>query len=300
MTISSENALSIEECILRNQHENRISYRPIIQLSIDTQKYWVIGNGKWSESLATLTTNAIPFGKCPHEWLKYTEIEKFIRKVSNHHDKVLEDPIESSLVEHGIKYDRNLKALRRSVSEYVRIDQAGVGEIDFIFIDEENEILYILECKHNRSRFDMFNWRRDYENFKNYYELQLEKKISWCRENINVINYHFTKKYNDQSLNINHFLIRGTFIINAPTIYMLNGKFRAFTIKNFKDLLNGEYVDRIFLLKYENGKETLIRHPYFDNLRNRLKLDSLAEQISKLSIKESMKLSKLIEEILGE
>lgn len=297
LTISVDNVLSIEDCILRNQHENRIIYRPIVQLEVDAEKYWVIGSGKWSESLVTLTTNSLPFGKCPHEWLKHKPIKKFLINVTNYHDKVLENPIEKILVEHGIKYDRNLKTFQKSKTEYIRIDSEGIGEIDFIFIDEEYKIIYVTECKHNRSRFDMFNWRRDYENFKISYEPQLEKKVTWCQKNIDIINYHFSKKYNDPDLNIKSFLIYGIFVINAPTVYMLNGKFRAFTLRNLKDLLDRKFVDRKFLYEYENGKEVLITHPYFDNLR-RFNLNHLAYQLSKLTRAESKELKQLFQELL--
>jgi len=83
LTLSFENTLPFEDCILRNQDINRIIYRPILKLKIDEQYYWMIGRNKWLESFATLSTNALPFGICPDEWMKHDSINKFVKRVSN-------------------------------------------------------------------------------------------------------------------------------------------------------------------------------------------------------------------------
>jgi len=205
----------------------------------------------------------------------------------------LEDPIEDLLKRNEFKYDRNIKAIQESKSNHIRIDKKGVGEIDFLFLDESNSIIYVAECKHNRSRFDLFNWRRDYSIFKSTYESRLDKKVLWCRANIKHLNSHFNFKYKDDKLSIEDFIVRGIFIINAPTIYMFNGLFRAFTIHDFEKILKGEFVSKIFQFNNEEvGYEMLIHHPYFDNLERNIKLHRLARQISQLTLKESSSIVK--------
>lgn len=294
LTLSNDNALSIEECIIKNQDINRIIYRPILRLRIDGEDYWLVGMNKWLESFATLSTNALPFSICAPEWFKYKSIKEFVIKVGNNHDKILEDPIEELLQKYDRKYDRNIKAIRKSKSSHVRIDtKKGVGEIDFIYVDEAHEILYIAECKHNRSRFDMYNWRRDTTNFKATYENQLSKKVSWCRTNLRLLNTHYSLKHPNESLDITKYMVRGIFIINAPTFYMYNGKFRAFTIHDFENLLKGEYIDRVFRFENEDDQtEIEIHHPYFDNLIRKMKLKKIAKDISALTLGESIALVK--------
>jgi len=69
---------------------------------------------------------------------------------------------------------------------------------------------------------------------------------------------------------LSEFEIRGIFIINAPTIYMFNGDYRALTIMDFISLINREYADTKFEFTNENtGKKTLIEHPYFDNVKSK-------------------------------
>jgi hypothetical protein len=267
LTLSRENYLSFEDCILRNQKSNRYTYRPILKLNIDGEYYCLIGRNKWGESLSTLSTNALPFGICPEEWKKYDSINKFITEIENNHDKILENPAIEILQQNNFKFDNNIKSIKKENGNNIRIDKQGIGEIDLIYLDEENELIYIGECKHNRSRFSMYNWRRDYNNFKNNYENTLERKVNWLSDSKHLIEEHFKIKYNTDDLNLSDFNIRGIFIINAPTFYMYNGKYRAFTVHEFNNLIRGSFKDIIFKFKNEtNNTEYFIRHPYFDNL----------------------------------
>lgn len=115
----------------------------------------------------------------------------------------------------------------------------------------------------------MNNWRRDYSNFKDKYEAQLTRKIKWTSENKNIISAHFSIK-NNEKLDFSQYEIRGIFIINAPTIYMHNGVYRAFTITDFNELLIRNYRDVKFEFTDENsGEKILIEFPYFDNIKEK-------------------------------
>lgn len=295
LTVSRENYLCFEDCILRNQDINRYVYRPILKLKIDNQDYCIIGKNKWSESLTLLSTNAMPFGICPEEWLKHKAIKKFITNIGNNHDKILENPIIEMLQNKNIKFDNNLKSISKRVGNNVKIENQGIGEIDIMFIDEDNEIIYVVECKHNRSRFDMFNWKRDYSNFKDKYERQLENKVNWVIANRELVEDHFVVKYGANDLNLSNYAVRGIFAINAPTVYMHNGKYIALTLHDINDLIRGNYETISFLFTNEDdGTQVLIRHPYFDNLDEYVKKKQIIKNIMNLDTKQ---LNDLIKEI---
>jgi hypothetical protein len=272
LKINKYNCLSIEDCFLKNQHENRHVFRPILELFIDGETYHMIGRNKWSESLTLLSTNSFPFGHFPTEWTVYRSIKDFVNEIDNTHDKILEDPIKDLLKKANRIFDYNIESFSQPKTNNINIKNT-VGDIDILFLDEKYKIIYVCECKHNRSRFDLNNWKRDYSNFKSKYENQLERKTNWVKDNTVVLENHLKLKYPERTdLDISQFETRGIFIINAPTIYMFNGKYRAFTITDIKDLLNEQYVDITFKFTYESsGKTIFVEYPYFDNLEKRLK-----------------------------
>lgn len=270
LTVRKENCISVEKCFYNNQDLNRHIYRPILELIVDSKIYNIIGYNKWLESFTTLTTNCFPFGLCPDEWQKFPEIKTFINKIDNTHDKILQDPIVKILQENKIHYEIDIESFIQDNGTNINIKNS-VGDIDILFFDKKYKIIYICECKHNRSRFDMNNWRRDYANFKEKYEKQLDRKVQWATLNKKVIEDHFKNKFtNSYNESLDDYDIRGIFIINAPTIYMYNGKYRAFTIYDVEKLLTTGYIDLKFKFTSEStGKSYMIEHPYFDDVANK-------------------------------
>ncbi len=268
LTVNKENCLPVEKCFFNNQSEFRFTYRPILELNVDGETYNLIGYNKWLESLTLLSTNAFPFGLYPTEWKKHKKIKEFVQKIDNTHDKILESPITTLLNEKSIFNDSNVESFKQPSGQNINIKDS-VGDIDIIFIDIEFKLLYVCECKHNRSRHDMNNWRRDYANFKQKYENQLERKIEWVSQNKDILETHFKQLYpEDFKEELSEYDMRGIFIINAPTIYMYNGKYRAMTITDINDLLEREYTDVKFQITNENnGQQTIIEYPYFDNVK---------------------------------
>ncbi len=112
LTLSKENKLSFEDCILRSQDEKRYSYRPILLLCIDSKQYCLIGSNKWFESFTMLSSNSLPFGNCPHEWMQLKPIAKYLLNLNNSHDKFLEDPAIDLIKDIGFEYDRNIKSIQ--------------------------------------------------------------------------------------------------------------------------------------------------------------------------------------------
>lgn len=268
LTVNRNNCLPVAKCFYNNQSEFRHTFRPILELIIDNEKYNVIGCHKWLESINSLSTNSFPFGLYPSEWKKYNELKKFIEKVDNTHDKILEAPIVEILENIGFPNDSNVVSFRQPNARNININQT-VGDIDILFLDVKNTLIYVCECKHNRSRFDMNNWKRDYSNFKNKHETQLKRKIDWALNNKNTIRTHFSIKY-QKEFDLSEFDVRGIFIINAPSIYMYNGKYRAFTITDFENLVNRKYVDIKFEFTNEDtGEIIFVEYPYFDNIKEK-------------------------------
>lgn len=222
----------------------------------------------------------------PKEWARHKGIRKFVSHLDNTHDAILEDPVNEYLKSQNIMHDSNVKSLEQE-GDNIRVDIEGVGEIDILYLDEAEKIIYVCECKHNRSRFDLNNWKRDYSNFKDKYENQLTKKVNWIKANTLPVQKHFQILYNNPDLDISGYSIKGIFIINAPSVYMYNGMYRTYTIKDFKEKINGTFENIEFMFHNEDsGKNFHITYPYFDNLAK--VLNSSKDIICRLSCQQKL------------
>jgi hypothetical protein len=268
LTVTKENALEIEKCFYNNQDLNRHIYRPILEYIIDQKTFHIIGPNKWRESLSLLSTNCFPFGLFPIEWKANNDLKKFIEKIDNTHDKILQEPIINKLIKKSFPYEIDIKSFQTHKNQFININDS-IGDIDILFLDTGNKIIYVCECKYNRSRFDYNNWKRDYKNFQEKYEKQLERKIDWAKENIQVIENHFKLKKENPivDIDLSLFSVEGVFIINAPTLYMFNSKYKCYTIYDFSKIINDEPVFMDFHLFVEDqNKNYIIKHPYFDSI----------------------------------
>lgn len=268
LTVSQVNVLDIEKCFYNNQDLNRHMYRPILEFTIDDKTFHVIGPNKWRESLSQLSTNCFPFGLFPEDWKTNKDLKKYIENVDNTHDKILQEPIIKMLDQNSFPYEVDIKRFQTHKKQFININDS-IGDIDILFLDPWNMIIYVCECKHNRSRFDYNNWKRDYANFKGKYEEQLERKVNWVAQNIEVLENHFKlrKENSIPKIDLSEYSVEGIFIINAPTIYMFNSKYKCYTIFDFSRLMRGETVYMDFHLTVEDqDKKYIVKHPYFDNI----------------------------------
>lgn len=272
LTVTRKSVLSFEDCILRSQDIRRIMYRPLVEITIDGKQYLMAGWNRWQESLVTLTTNALPWGHVAEEWKQYKKIKDFVQHLESTHDDVLEDAAVSLLKAKNIPHDKSIKSLKQHKGNNLNIEKiAGVGEIDLIFVDQQKKILYLAECKHNKSRFDYFNWKRDYTAFKPKYETQLNNKIKFVEANTERLLVHLEVINNIKIEYKDAYRVEGIFLINAPTLYMYDALYPTLTLHNLEELLNGNYVIPKFALKMPDGVELLIEQPYFHNLNQLIK-----------------------------
>lgn len=264
LTITRENVLSFEGCILKTQDNRRHMYRPILKYLIDGKPYWLIGANKWMESIVQIMTNCIPFGIFPVEWTILSALNAFQKRIKDSHDKILENPAIELIKKANLKYDNNIKVVVKANNQNVSLVQKDIGEIDLIFINEEQRIIFLAECKHNRSRYEFYNWKKEIDNFSKSYEGQLNNKHLWLKENKVQLLEHFEFT---QAIKIDEkekYTIVPMFIINAPSLYLYNSQYLVVTLHDLDRLLAGKHTTVEFYAKIA-GKKVTINKPYFAN-----------------------------------
>lgn len=263
LTISRKNKMSLEDLILKPYSMDRFMFRPILVYEIDGVERALVGEEKYPESVMVLATNALKWNTLPKEWLQNDCMKTFMQLKGNEHDKLLEDEVEKIFIEKKIRFTRNVKSFKQKSKINVNIDNAICGEIDFLIINTKLKKLLVVDCKYNKARYEAVGYRTDDTNFKTKYEPKMYKKHNWVFNNITVVNEHFQIIYQDESIDIKGYEVETVFFINTPTFYMFNGKYKAITLSQVSEYLDGNYKYDILTINH-NGKA--INHPYFKKI----------------------------------
>jgi len=262
LALTSTSKESLENIIYRPHSNKRHMARPVLVWSIEGKQRAVVGPEKWTESIMLIVTNAVQWGQIAEEWLANPCMKTFVGRKADEHDKELEDPVEALLKERKVKYSRNVTGLKGKGGSLTRVDTAGLGEIDFLYLDEEAREVCVVDCKYHRRRDNMVGYSRDYANFLNNYEPKLKRKVEWYKTNLSLVEEHFRQEYSDSTVNLATYKVRGFFIVNTPTYYSFNGTYRAYTIQEFRELMDGTLKDVQFYI--EVGEDiAFIQRPYF-------------------------------------
>lgn len=273
LTISRANKLTIEDAILKPHSTKRYMFRPILVYNVGGSERALVGKQKFAESMMVLATNAIHWNAMFDEWLSLKCIQSFINKKGNEHDKILEDKIEEIVKSKGFLYCRNIKSFKQTGNkDNVNIDNEIAGEIDLIVINPNNKKIYVADAKYNRARYEAVGYRMDYSQFINLdkpnksYETKLNKKTDWISKNLNILEEHLSIVYKKLDIDLKDYEVEGIFIINTPTFYMFNGHFKAITLKQFADFIDGKYEYPDLYIIDEDGEDEIfmmVSHPYF-------------------------------------
>lgn len=268
LTLSKENKLKLPDLVCKPQTMFRYLYRPILMWNIEGEDFAVVGINGFSESIIQLTTNAIPWGKAPDEWMENKTFKKYVHSKEDEHDKWLDDEVEKRLLDGGLHFFKNLTTINAESGSITLIIK-DVGEIDFIIINHKSQKIYVVDCKHLQGRYDMMTQKNDLSKFtkgKKPYNLQLENKINWANSNLENLNFHYQKEYGADNPEISNYNVEGIFIINTPTFYMFNSEYRIYTVDVVVDIINKKLKDpEMTIMVDEEDKMTMfqIKYPYF-------------------------------------
>jgi len=268
LTIDKSNKLELNDLACRPHTLKRYLYRPILIWKIDGIDYAFVGSNSFRESIIQLTTNAIPWGKAPDEWLQNKCFETYVHSKEDQHDTWLDNEVESRLIREGLHYHRNVTQLKNKKGN-ISLNMPGVGQIDFIIIDHTFKQIYVVDCKHLQGKYDMISQKNDFSNFcqgDSCYNKQIERKLDFITKNKTILEFHNKDKYGILEPDITDYSISGIFIINTPTFYMFNSDFRIYTVDVFIDLILKRLTDPEFIIFVEDGDNSFtykINYPYF-------------------------------------
>lgn len=270
LTLQLDNKMNLAELIKRPHSIDRFLYRPILVWNINGEEFYVLGLFSFNEAENSLLLNAIPWGKFPAEWAGLKIFKSYVNRKKDEHDKWLDDVVEKIIIERGLLYDRGVNKIHNKVRSY-SITGKGLGELDFLIICPASKKLLIAECKHLLGRYDMVNWKNDFDHFVTdgkapSYNTRLTNKLSWLSQNIEKVEEHFRLKYKTNDIDLRGYKVEGIFVINTPTFYMHNALYRIYTYHCFGDVLTGNHEDPVFDLLYETDEEVImyqIKYPYF-------------------------------------
>ena len=109
----------------------------------------------------------------------------------------------------------------------------------------------------------MVGFSTDYKNFETQYEPKLQRKIDWINKNKILVTEHFQRLFPGKKFDIKEFDIEGLFIINTPTFYMMNGKYKTINIGRLNDFIKSYYELPVIQLSDDGEVFKEIKYPYF-------------------------------------
>jgi len=235
LTLTSTNKLSVKDAVYKVNSMERYLFRPILEITQNGTKRHLIGRQKWAESITVLATNNFQWNKAAEEW-KQCQLPFF----------------------------RNIKSFTDgNMSKSINV--AGVGEIDFIWLDTKQRKIVIADCKYNRARYDMNSFSADHTNFKDTYEKKISGKTKWAAENKDLLHKHFQRVYSQLNINIEEYTIEELFIINTPTLYMYAGRVNTVCFFDLDEFMNNNYTHPDIAIHIKDGFRTKIQikmYPY--------------------------------------
>ena len=126
----------------------------------------------------------IPFNELPEEWRTSSVMKNFAETLFAKHASLLEDLVENILITYYIPYMHNIKAINNISLQKVGCDGRVPGEIDFMFLDIQNRIIYIVDAKFTKTKFYFQSFKSDRQHYIDKYEKKLSDKISWARKHL--------------------------------------------------------------------------------------------------------------------
>lgn len=267
LTLNRENVADLKSGIYASYNGDRLIHRPFVSINIEDTPCVLFGKYTFLEAVNTLFQNQITHGKLPTEWKKIPFIRSIQKQLVHYHKDILENPVEEALIAKKVIHDRNVKTLK-SVNHYENHSiNDEPGEIDFIFILGKK--VYLADCKNLTKRYEMRGYYQDLTKFKPY-DKKMNDKLDFLSENLEKLEKHLRIISKDESLDIREMTIEGIFIVNTPTLYAVNARFKVYSFYNFELLLDGQDVfDGV--ISVPDDKNTEINWPYVDNYNRYLK-----------------------------
>jgi hypothetical protein len=262
LSLTRANKKTLIRTVRKPYQMDRYLFRPILVYKVSNINKVVVSKAKIQESLVIIATNAIHWTELTSEWKKNPCMLGFIQKKAAEHDKLLEDRIEEIVADVPYLLCRNITKLRDGNGQFVDFE-ADCGEIDFIVVNEQTQTIFVTDAKYNRARYDAVGFRNEYSTFKDEYEPKLRKKLDWISRHKELLVAHLNHKYGRNDIDLTNFSIDAAFLINTPTFYMFNGKFKAIPLYQLDLYFGGTFGYPIFKIDKEDGSQQIAQHPYF-------------------------------------
>lgn len=232
--ILQKSNVDLLQSIHKPQKMIRSRFRPILKVNINNTIDYITTPIVFFEALSEYVTNQIPFGLLPEEWKNDSIMKQYAKEQKEKHGKWLEDKVELLLMNEGYIYRRNLKNINKFKldKEKTIVDNKYVGEIDYIIIDSLSKIVYVVDCKFMKTKYNYLDFSSDmqsYTNKKNGYNNKLTYKLEWVTNHLNDVQ---TELEIDD--NISEYDTKAFFITNSFTFCSL---FSFYPIIPFQDLM---------------------------------------------------------------
>lgn len=267
LTLTSKNKLPLKESFRRMQEGNRFTYRPILEFKdSNSDVCWLLGYFAAHESVRQLFLFGLLWKRIPVEWKSQNGMRILLDWADEHREKIMISILVDALKENKISYDVNIKYFINEKGQGVTIREKP-GEIDILFLDDKNKIIYVCECKNSLPRTELIYWLSEYKQIEEKFEVKLSKKLNWVKLNRQLIKNHFSKKLKID-VDLSGWRVEAMFIFMTPSLYMYDSSFKAMSTIDFIEFLKNDFFHEYPDLNAElaDGTPYKISYPYLKSL----------------------------------
>ena len=219
---------SVKKRIQKPLESPRHLFYPILQWRINEEDFMIVRNRAFIDGFQYLIGDMLTNEKLPQYWkdLFGKEGVKVLKQ-----GKDFEEFIERLVGESNFPLITQYKC-KISANEHV--------VPDIIFYDKSTNTFRIVECKNLIKRSDPSGWMNDYKAFhypgrKKAFNNKMDKLISYLNQNLTELSKRFEK---DHDIKINDRpSLECLFVVNTPTLYMFNSKYRILPWELFNEML---------------------------------------------------------------
>lgn len=239
----TESYASLEGAIRKPYNINyRTRFRPIISINIDGKQEYVSTPKICIEAIDEIIFNMMPFNELPKEWGTNLTLRRYAKGLFKEHSKWLENPIETILIQEGMRFYRNIKSINNNSLEKAPAFINGkeykgkkVGEIDFIAVSEHKNTIYVIDAKLMKTRFHFqsFSIEKDHFTKGNGYEEKLWFKIDWVSRHLSDISRSF-------GIDCSEYKVKGLFVTETFVYHSLYSSLPIVPLEHLEKYLESE------------------------------------------------------------
>lgn len=200
------------------KQDHRTRFKPIIELNCDSEKIFYTSRHLIFETFSELVSNQLPFQGLPEQWKNNKTINRFAheahKKVSDEFENLIASTLQGRYTFfRNVTFFDNIDLCKTPVINNGEKTGRTVGEIDFLIVNHDKNILYVADAKYIKSKYYLSTFYSDKSKFDAYL-IKLLDKSNWISDNLGSVSNLF-------NCDLSNYTVQPLFITDSYLLYSI-------------------------------------------------------------------------------